>query len=64
MARNDALASRHTVIINSLSYFINVTEKLTVDHCFWSYTQVQTAPALKLFEDHGCAHVHHAKICT
>ena len=26
--------------------------------------QPQTAPALKPFEDHGHAHVHHAKICT
>ena len=32
-------------IINSLSIFIYVTEKLTVGHCFWSYTQSQTAPS-------------------
>ena len=38
MARNDALASGHTVInaiyLNSLSYFVYVTDKLTVDHMF------------------------------
>ena len=68
MARNDALASGHTVInsiikfINSKSYFIYVTEKLTVDRCSWSYTQLLTAPALKPFEDRGRAHVHYAKI--
>ena len=46
MARNDALASGHIVInssINSQTYFINVTEKLIVNHCFWSYTQLQTS---------------------
>ena len=65
MARNDALGSGHTTInSNSQSYFIYVTEKLTVNQCFWSYTQLQTAPALKLFEDHGRAHAHYAKICT
>ena len=40
------------------------TEKLTVGHCFWSYTQPKTAPALKPFEDRGRAHAHYAKICT
>ena len=68
VARNDALASGHTVInavvINSQSNFIYVTEKLTVGHCFWSHTQPQTAPSLKLFEDRGRAHAHHANICT
>ena len=47
-----------------MSYFIYATEKLTVDHCFWSYTQPQTAPALKPFEDRGHADAHHAKIYT
>ena len=67
MARNDPLASGHTVInavINSLSNFVYVTEKLTVGHCFWSYTQLQTTPTLKPFKDHGCVRAHHAKICT
>ena len=50
--------------INSQSYVIYVTEKLTVDHCFWSYTLLQTAPVLKPFEDHGRAHAHNAKIFT
>ena len=26
---------------------LHVTEKLTINHCFWSYTQLQTVPALK-----------------
>ena len=71
MARNDALAGGHTVIklnylkfINSQSDFIYVTEKLTANYCFWSYTQLQTAPALKPFDDRGRAHAHRAKICT
>ena len=41
MARNDALASGHTVInaviINFLSYFIYVTEKLSVGDCLNVY---------------------------
>ena len=51
MARNDALASGH-IIINSIIQFsvkLYVTEKLTVDHGFLSYTQLQTALALKPF---------------
>ena len=61
MARNYALASGY---LNSLSNFIYVTEKLTIGHCFWSYTQPQTAPALKSFENCGRSHAHYAKICT
>ena len=69
MARNDALANEHTITQLSKNYqfsanFIYVTEKLTVGHCFWSYTQPQTAPVLKPSQDRGCAHVHHAKFCT
>ena len=45
------------------SVIIYATEKLTVDHCFWSYMQLQTAQAQKLCEDRGRAHAHHAKIC-
>ena len=67
MVRNDALATGHTVInaiiINSLSCLSYVTEELTVDHCFWSYTQLQTAPVLKLFKDRSRVHARHAKIC-
>ena len=70
IARNAALTSRHAVnAVLSKIYQFSVElylckEKLTVDNFFWSYTQLQTAPVLKRFEDRGRAHAHHAKICT
>ena len=66
MARNDALASGHNVI-NAVIFSVKVYLCNKETYCpslFLELHAASNSSSAKPFEDCGCAHAHHAKICT